>query len=126
MVSLSVTNSGGTEGKYTAALKLDGVVETTKDVTLKPGEVQSISFALSKTTAKTYQVAVDSLTTTFAVSAPAAPATTPAPAPAPAPAAPPPTISGTNWLLIGIIGAAVIIIIGITLGVAARRRASHK
>jgi len=87
-VSVSVANTGGREGSYTAVLKLNGE-EAEKSVTIAAGSSQTVTFSVARKEAGSYSVAIDGLSGSFSVVAPPAPAPPP-PAPAPAPAPPPP------------------------------------
>lgn len=91
-ITVSVANTGGTEGSYAVVLKINGVKEAEKSVTVAAGGSETVSFPVTKEEAATYDVAVNGLSGSFTVIAPAVP--------------PKPAI---NWLLIGgIIGAVVI------------------
>jgi hypothetical protein len=98
-ISATVSNTGGTEDTYEATLKIDGVVETTKKVTVAAGGSQPVSFSVSRDEAGTYKVALDGLSGAFVVA-------TPAPPPVAPPVAPP----GPNWALFGGIIAAVVLV----------------
>jgi len=76
-ISTSVANTGGMEGSYTVVLKLNGVKEAEKNVTLGAGKSQEVSFSVSREEAGSYAVTVDSLTGNFTVVVPPPP---PAPA----------------------------------------------
>jgi len=70
-ISCTVTNMTYQAGDYTVTLGGDFMAEQT--VTLQPGESRVISFEVTPTVAKTYQVSVDGLTGTFrATTAPVA------------------------------------------------------
>ena len=138
-ISISVANTGGTEGSYTVALKINGVKEAEKSVTVAAGGSQAVTFSVSRKEAGTYSVAMDGLSGSFTVvalaivsppPAPAPPAPVPAPAPAPpAPPTPPPPEPAPapapppNWPLIGgIIGGAIVV--GLVVFFLVRRRAA--
>lgn len=70
-ISCLVTNSGAEAGTYTISLGGDFMAQ--KSVTLQPGESKTLSFEVTPTVAKTYQVAVDGLSGSFrAVTTPVA------------------------------------------------------
>jgi hypothetical protein len=64
-----VTNSGDVSGTYTAVLKIDGNIESTKDLALTAGEAQNVVFNVSETTTGTYSVDVDGQSGTLTVNA---------------------------------------------------------
>lgn len=118
------------EGTYNLTLKINGVNEETRDITVAAGTSKSVSFTLSRQQSGIYEVDVNGLEGSFNVItlAPApVPAPTPAPKPVipsepkpvptpaptpttPAPVLPPTPEPPTNWWLIGgvIIACAVI------------------
>ena len=94
-ISVSVANTGDLAGSHKVILKIDDVEVATEDITLSAGASETVTFTISKDTDGTYTVDVDGLAGTFVVK--------PAPLPLPEP---------TNWLLIGgIIGACIIVIL---------------
>ena len=68
-IQAKVTNSGDVSGTYTAVLKIDGNIESTKDLALTAGEAQNVVFSVSENTAGTYSVDVDGQTGTLTVKA---------------------------------------------------------
>lgn len=104
-ISLLLANTGEEEGSYTITLKLNGVVEATKEITLAGGANETVTFTTAKDEAGTYSVNIDGLTGSFTVREvapppPAAPPVTPPPAPP------------VNWTIWGtIIGVAVFLTI---------------
>lgn len=118
-ITVSVANTGGTEGSYTVVLMVNGIKEAEKSVTVAAGASQLVSFAVAKEKAGSYSVVVDGLSGSFMVAAPPVPPPAPAPAPAPPPVKPP-----FNWPLIGgIIAAAIVVALLIYFLVVVRRRA---
>ena len=91
IITVSVANTGGMEGSYTAVLKIEGAKEAEKNVTVAAGDSQSVSFSVSREDAGSYSVVVDGLSGSFTIVA--------LPAPPVAPA--------LNWPLLGGIAAAV-------------------
>jgi len=69
-ISIDVENIGNIESAYTATLRVNDMVEATKDVTVAAGEIKTITFTISKIEKGTYNVAVDGLTGTFSVKTP--------------------------------------------------------
>jgi hypothetical protein len=69
-ISVTVKNVGDQEGSSTVTLKIDGVVESSQDVTLAAQETKLIHFAVIKTEAKTYIASVGELVKSFQVTVP--------------------------------------------------------
>jgi len=72
-ITAKVTNTGGTEGSYTAELKINDVTEATSKVTVAAGASQLLSFVVSKDTPGTYRVTWGELTGEFVVVKPVPP-----------------------------------------------------
>ncbi len=111
-ISVSVANTGDLAGSHKVILKIDNVGVATEDITLAAGASETVTFTISKDTDGTYTVNIDGLAGTFVVN--------------PAPTTPPPPpAKPTNWLLIGgIIGACIIVILtGVAVFLVTRRRA---
>lgn len=70
IISLTVTNSGGTEGSYSVILKLNDVEEHTRNITVGAGESKEVSFNVSKYTTGIYSVDINGLTGQFRVAIP--------------------------------------------------------
>ena len=69
-ITAKVTNTGGTEGSYTATLKINGAAQATKEVTLAPDASTTVSFTVEAgDTAGDYAVEIDGQSTTFTVTA---------------------------------------------------------
>ena len=82
---ITVTNIGGCEGSYTVVLKVNDVIEDSKEITLAIGESQEVSFEVIRESAGDYSVDVNGHTASFVV-------------------------KGTNWGLIGgIVGGIVVV-----------------
>ena len=73
-ISVLVTNIGGEDGSYEVTLKLNGVVEATREVTVNPGLSKEVTFTTTRDIAGTYLVDVDGLTGSFTVKEKPAPA----------------------------------------------------
>ena len=94
-----VTNVGGCEDRYTLVLKVNGVIEDSKEVTLAIGESQEVSFESIRESAGDYSVDINGHTASFVV-------------------------KGTNWALIGgIIGGIVVVGLLVYFLVFRKRRA---
>jgi hypothetical protein len=100
-ITLSVANTGGTEGSHSVVLKINGVKEAEKGVTLAAGESQKVSFSVTKAEAGSYSVTVEGLSGSFTVVAPAAAGEAP-----PAAAAP---IAWWIWVIVGVVVVGLII-----------------
>ncbi|MFC1976931.1 hypothetical protein ACFLWS_01490 [Chloroflexota bacterium] len=84
-ISALVDNTGGSEGIYNVILKIDGVQEENKRITLDAGSSKKVTFDVSRGKSGRYAVDVNGLTGSFTVKIPTprpSPTTTPAPAPA--------------------------------------------
>jgi hypothetical protein len=113
-ISVVIANTGDVEGTYVATLKIDGVVEATKELTLDAAGSETVVFSTSRDVPGTYDVNVDALSGSFIVKEvvpppPSEPPVTPTPTPpAPEEVAPP---AGINWWLIGGIIAGVVVVL---------------
>jgi len=113
MVSIKalVTNTGGESGSCVVTLKINGVVEATKEVTLAPRDSESITFTTSKDIAGAYLVDANGLTGTFTVKEKVVP----------------PIFKPINWPLIGgIIGVVVAVGLLVYFLVIRRRKAQGR
>jgi len=126
-ISVLITNTGDAAGSDKVTLKINGVVEATKDVTLNAGASKEVTFTTAKDVAGSYTVDADGLSGSFTVKEKPAPPPTPTPIPTPTPTptpipSPAPMV---NWPLIwGIIGGVVVVGVIIAL-IVLRRRASE-
>ncbi|GAI11022.1 unnamed protein product, partial [marine sediment metagenome] len=66
-IAVSVANTGGESGSYTAVLKIDGVKESEKRVTVAAGGSKTVSFSVTREEADSYTVTVDGLSGSFIV-----------------------------------------------------------
>ena len=66
-VTAEVKNIGGSEGVYPVTLTVGGVDVETKDVTVAPRGMETVSFSLVKDTPGTYQVGIGELTSSLTV-----------------------------------------------------------
>ena len=69
-ISLTVANTGGTQGSDDVVLNINGAQEETQSVTIAPGASQSIAFSVTREEVGNYTVSVDGLTGNFTVSPP--------------------------------------------------------
>ena len=101
-ISLNVANTGSVSGSYSLKLKVDGTMNSTKQVTVAPGTSQPVNLTLTEDTAGKHQVEVAGLSGEFEIIE--ANAIEP---------------SGTNWWLI--IGVTAIILLIIVVSIALMR-----
>jgi hypothetical protein len=73
-ISVDVENVGTGTSTYTVNLKIDGTTEESTELTLAAGEDETVTWTVSKTAAKTYNVDVNGLTGSFTVEEPVPPA----------------------------------------------------
>jgi len=66
-VQVKVTNIGSQPGTYTLSLKINGITQETKTVTLEPAASTTIEFTVTKQTSGTYTIEVADLTAQFTV-----------------------------------------------------------
>ena len=102
-----MANTGGTEGSYTVVLKIKGVQEAEKSVTVAAGDSQNVSFTISREDAGGYNVSVGGLSGSFTTVALPVELT---------PAKP------INWLIIGGIIAGLIAVISLIIPLVKRQR----
>ena len=119
-ISVLITNTGNAAGSYEVALKINGVVEATKDVTLNAGTSEEVTFTTAKDVAGSFTVDAARLSGSFTVKEKPAPPPIPTPAPTPAPTPTPTPAPMVNWPLIwGIIGG--VIIVGVIIFLVVRK-----
>jgi len=70
-VTVGVTNIGGTEGTYTATLKVDGVEVETREVTVAASAKETLTWRITEEAPGTHHVAMDGLSGSFKVLKPA-------------------------------------------------------
>jgi len=113
-ISVLITNIGEDEGSYTITLKLNGVAEEEKQITMAGSAEETVTFAVARNEAGTYSVDVNGLTGSFTVKEVEGSVPT-----SPTPASIPP--SKVNWAILGpILGVAVFL--AIFLPIRLRRR----
>jgi hypothetical protein len=121
-ISVEVANTGEETGNYKVTLKIDGVVEASKEITVNAGASQKVTFTTVKNLAGTYAVDINGLSSTFVVKEEAPPPSTPPELPAPTPPEPTPPAKPVNWpVLGGVIGG--VIMVGLMIFSLVRRRA---
>jgi hypothetical protein len=113
-ISVLVANNGDAAGSYAVTLKIDGVVEETKEIALDAGASEEVTFTTTKNTAGTYSVEVGGLNGSFTVEEKPVETTTPPDIPVE------PTI---NWPIIWGTMAGVLVVGVVILWIAIRRRA---
>jgi len=113
-ISVLVANNGDVTGSYAVTLKIDGVAEETKEITLDAGASEEVTFTTTKNTAGTYSVEVGGLSGSFMVKE------------QPEETTPPPEIPEEptiNWPIIWGAMAGVLVVGVVILWIAIRRRA---
>ncbi len=125
-ISVQVANTGEVAGNYALTLKIDGMVEASKQITVNAGASQKVTFTVSKDAAKTYSVDINGLSGTLVVreeaqSPPAPPAPPPVP---PVPTVPTAPAEPVNWpVLWGVTGG--VVVVGLIIFVVARRKKAY-
>ena len=71
-ISVSVANTGGSEGSHDVVLHINGVEEDTKSVTLAADDSRNVTFSVTKGDTGTYSVTIEGLSGSFNVAEPAA------------------------------------------------------
>lgn len=104
-ITAVVANTGGSDGSYTIVLKIKGVAEGTREVTIGAGKSETVSFTLARDTEGIFAVDINGKTGQFTVVIPQP--TTPAAVEAL------PIETPTNWGLIGGIIAGGVIVVGL-------------
>lgn len=66
-ITVNVTNTGTAEGTYDIVLIVNGVNESSKEITLAPETTETVRFLLSKDTPGTYSIEVAELNTKLTV-----------------------------------------------------------
>jgi hypothetical protein len=114
-IKVKVTNTGDLSESYEVTLRINKVVEATKEVTLEGGSSQKVTFTTARDTAGVFTVNVDGLSGSFVVKekvlevAEKEIVPTPVPIPEPTPTPKP----EYNWGLIGGIIASCVVVIGL-------------
>jgi len=85
-ITVDVTNHGGQEGSYDTLLKINGVTQTTKEITLSAGQHQKITFTVTENEPGYYVVQIGDLSGEFQ------------------------SLSWFNWWLTGGLAAAIILL----------------
>jgi hypothetical protein len=101
-ISVLVTNTGGSEGSYTAVLEINGAEAARKEVTLGVGKSETVTFSIAKDAEGSHSVNIDDQVGQFTVVIP--------PPPTPTPTEAPPVQLPTNWWLIGGIIAGCVVV----------------
>jgi VCBS repeat-containing protein len=118
-ISSKVSNTGGTAGHYEVSLKINGAVESSKEVYASAGTTETVAFAVSRSFSGRYEVDLNGLTGSFAIEQdePVSAAVTPQ-TQVPAP---PVSKQGVGWALAGaLIG--LVAIAGGVFGIVRLRR----
>jgi hypothetical protein len=72
-ITAKLTNTGGSQGSYTAELKIDGITNQVQNLTISAGANCMLCFKVSKGLPGTYKVALGNLSGQFLVKEPPAP-----------------------------------------------------
>jgi hypothetical protein len=121
VVAIKVSNSGETKGDYGVTLKINGIVQAMKTVSLAGGESSIVEFTVKNDSPGYYEVDVNGSKVSFTVQPEEQTIV-----PGEDPGGPPPEDHRSNWWIIGSI-LAVVIAFGITLAVVlvrSRKRAT--
>ncbi len=73
VITATIANAGGTQGKYTAELKIDGITDQTEKIIIPAGTDYMFVFKVSRDSPGTYTVALGELTGKFLVIEPVQP-----------------------------------------------------
>jgi len=73
IITAKIANAGGTQGRYTAELKVDGVTNQTEKIIIPAGTDYMLVFKISRDLPGTYKVALGDLTGQFSVKEPPMP-----------------------------------------------------
>jgi hypothetical protein len=115
-ISVLLTNTSEIEGSYTLALKINGVTEETKTVSLPGGTSETVTFTTVKDESGDYDVDISGLPGSFSVSQASLAAS-----PTPPPAAQETSSSGVNWTIVVPVLVAVFLAIFIPLWLRRKR-----
>lgn len=66
-ISISIANSGGSQGSHEAVLNINSVQEEAKSVTVAAGSSKTVNFSVTRTDAATYAVTINGLSGSFTV-----------------------------------------------------------
>jgi energy-converting hydrogenase Eha subunit A len=75
--SVTITNTGGTQGTYKVNLKVNGAVEDSRDVIIAGGDSKNVNFTISKNQPGDYTISIDTLSATLTVQNPETTTSTP-------------------------------------------------
>jgi hypothetical protein len=114
-ISALLTNSGGSDGAFTAVLKINNVEEARKTVNLAAGQSQRVTFTIVRDREGSYTVDIDGKTGVFSVVIPAPQMTKPVAE------LPVQTAANRTPLILGIIGGIVVIAVLVCLYIWRRR-----
>jgi hypothetical protein len=116
-ISVPFVNTGGAEGKYTATLKINGLIENTREVTIPAGATQIVSFTVAKNIPGTYKVEINGVSGSFVVKSNTTTTSTTSTIPTTN------TTTKSSSMMIIAIGAGAAIVIGLLIYLLMRRRA---
>ncbi len=104
-ISVNVANNGGTSGSYSLELKVNGISESTKQVTVAAGTSQTVNFTITEAQSGTYTVDIAGQRGSFVVLGDGAPL-------------------NSGLIAVLIVGALILATVGVLL-VTFRRRRAH-
>ena len=113
-IKVLVANIGEIEGSHSLSLKIDGVIETTEKLTLRPGEQREVLFNVSRENAGSYEIEVNGQTGKFTVEEALSPEEPPS-------SGEPSPTDWAFWAFIGSIVAGILAITAITIFIWGRR-----
>ena len=67
IISVSVANTGGSQGSYNVVLNINGMQEEVESVTIAADASESVTFSVTREDAGTYEVSIDGLSGSFTV-----------------------------------------------------------
>ncbi|MFC1966646.1 CARDB domain-containing protein [Chloroflexota bacterium] len=69
-ISAEVTNTGSTEGTYVVILKINGLEESRKEITIEAGKSETVDFPVTRDKDGSYEVSIDDRVGKFTVIVP--------------------------------------------------------
>jgi hypothetical protein len=114
IIAVTVTNSGGSTGNYTAKLKINDLMETSKQLSVDAGASAIVEFAVTRDESGNYRIDVNGLTGEFTV-------VEPPPVQKGETAPPPQLLLSVRWYIWVVIGL-LLVFIGTTTWLIVKRR----
>jgi len=104
-ISISVANNGDLSGAHEVGLKINGAIVETREINLASGDIEEVSFRVTKNTIGTYAVDIGGLSGSFVVKE----------------AAPQPSTRQTYWPIIAGVMVGVVVVVLVVFFVIRRR-----